>query len=169
MLTTDDTQFPLVTIKMGNTFTDEDIEALVAFVDRVGRRSLAERRPFVLAASSSVMLRAEHRRLFSERYNLLPEEVRNAGLQSFAYLETPLVRGALRALQWSVPGLLSETVLTKSHEESVRLATELLARQKYAPAQRAVLSASMGSTAPSASDQVTALAPVERQSLANPW
>ena len=132
----DESRFPLVTLELTSPFTEDDLNALAQAIARIGQRSLLEKAPYAIAISADVVLGAERRRRLAELYGAIPEEVRNAGLQSFAHLHTPLVRGALRALQWSVPGLMAGTILVNSFAEAkARAEVELERhRQQLVPA-----------------------------------
>ncbi len=125
--------FPFVLLDMGGgDRTENDFLRMFAALHEQNLRAMREKTRYVLIATTRKAPSASERKLISVESNKVPMEERANTLVSVCIVSNPLVRGAITALGWLVPGLMPTLVTAPNGDAAVKLAASYLTKNGFA-------------------------------------
>ncbi len=111
----DSSLFPLVIERFGRDVSDDDIENMIRHFQVMmhgGRRYAL----LVYCEQDANVMTARQRRRVSEWYKACADQVRRINVGTAVVIESPLVRGAMTALNWLIEPVAQQRNVASIHE-----------------------------------------------------
>jgi hypothetical protein len=119
--------FPFVLLDMGGAErTDEDLRRMFAELHAIKVQAMRSETRCVLIATTKKSPSASERKLIAANTNHVSMVERSYTLVTVCIITNPLVRGAVTALCWLVPGLLPTVAFASTGDAAVQIAASHL-------------------------------------------